>query len=38
MFLHLWTRGYFSYTVGIKEKEQQSIYNYYINASCSFRK
>ena len=35
MFLHLWTCGYFSYTVGIKEREQKSIYNYYINAHVS---
>ena len=28
LFLYLWTCGYFSYTAGIKEREQQSIYNY----------
>ena len=35
MFLHLLTCGYFSYIVGIKEREQKSIYNYYINAHVS---
>ena len=38
LFLYLWTCGYFSYTVGIKEREQKSIYNYYIYSSRFFRK